>query len=234
MAIGYVSPIPPGGGGGPHTHTPGQAGADPAGTAAVAAAAHASAGDPHPQYATTAALGTEAGARAASDAALDDRLTALEEAPAGGGNPLIRAHGYVRSGDVVPQATASWAPLVGGPTFTIAATVGDEIEFRWSGLLQNGSGLFYDVAVVVNGLPVRYASSGEAVPAAEGDPGLYPDSGFRAVPGLGFTFTAQAGDLDDGGIRIGFAVKNPNGVGRVFAGVFYPLRWALTNYGAAA
>ena len=44
----------------PHATTAAQVGADPAGTAAAAVAAHAAAADPHPQYALISALGTAA------------------------------------------------------------------------------------------------------------------------------------------------------------------------------
>lgn len=95
------------------------------------------------------------------------------------------------------------------------------------------SGGFFDLAILVSGIPVRYASSGGPTPALEGDPALYPDTGFRGVNGLSWAQVVEPGDLDAGTVTIGFAVINPNGGGKIYAHPDYPLRWRLANYGPA-
>ncbi|GIE46193.1 hypothetical protein [Actinoplanes lobatus] len=151
---------------------------------------------------------------------------------ASGGGSVAVASGYVSSGDITPQTTASWAALTGGPTASIAAAVGDVIEFSWAALTDDATGLFWDIAVLVSGVPVRYASTGTGTPAIEGDPSLYPDSTFRPQAGLGMVVTVESGDLSGGNITFGWAVLNPSGGGKLFAGAAYPLRWRVANYGS--
>lgn len=150
----------------------------------------------------------------------------------GGGSTVAVDGGYVTSGDVVPQTTATWAALTGGPTFAIDAAVGDYILFEWSALKQPISGLFWDTCVLVSGAPVRYGATGTSTHGVEGDPGLYPDtSTFRPHMDLGIAFTAEAGDISGGQVTIGIAVINSSGGGKLFCGTNYPLRWNLTNFG---
>lgn len=152
--------------------------------------------------------------------------------PSGGGSSITVAHGYVTSGDVTPQAAASFTPLTGGPTFSIAAVAGDRVEFEWSALKQPTSGLFWDVCVLVGGSAVRFASSGSATPSIEGDPSLYPDvASFRPHGNLGMILTCASGDLSGGDVTFGIAVIAPGGAGKLFASTNYPLRYRIVNYG---
>jgi hypothetical protein len=153
--------------------------------------------------------------------------------PSGGGASIVHAHGYVTSGNITPQNTGgAWAALTGGPTFTIAAAVDDEICFEWAGLSERNLSTFYDACVLVGGSPVRYASSGSGTAAVEGDPGYYPDvPSFLGHAGP-FSFTAESGDISGGNVTIGFAVKS-GGSGQLFASTSFPLRYTLTNYGGS-
>ncbi|GGN40493.1 hypothetical protein FHR83_007026 [Actinoplanes campanulatus] len=161
----------------------------------------------------------------------DSTAAAGDHTHAGGGTVAI-AHGYVTTGDVTPQTIGSWAALTGGPTFSIAAVAGDAVEFSWAGLQATATGLFWDLCVLVDGSPVRYASTGTGTPAIEGDPGLYPDSAFRSKPGLGMVVTCESGDLSGGTITFGFAILNPSGGGKLYAGAAYPLRYRVANWGS--
>lgn len=165
-------------------------------------------------------------------AAIDGRLDDLEAAP-GGGSSVQVDFGHVTSGSVTPQTTASFAAVTGGPTASIAAAVGDKVEFSWSGLLDNASGLFYDICVIVGGAAVRYASSGTSTPAVEGDPGMYQDTvDFRPQNTLGMALTVASGDLSGGTITFGLAVLNPSGGGQIYASTAFPWRWMIRNYGS--
>jgi len=197
-----------------HTHADGGGAGDPAGTAATLDAAHVAASDPHPIYLTKAEA---------------DLLYA--GIGGGGGGGISTARGYVTTGDIIPQQTASFAIVTGAPVFSIAAAAGDEIVFLWSGLLSFRSSQFYDLCVIASGVPVRYASSGTSTAAVEGDPGLYPDPAFKPKSGA-FAFVATSGDISGGQVTIGFATLNPGGAGgKIYAGTAYPLRWHLANNG---
>lgn len=150
-----------------------------------------------------------------------------------GGSSLAIAHGYVTAaGIVTPQTTASWAALTGGPTASIAAAEGDTVEFSWSALLDDASGLYFDTAIIVSGSPVRYASTGTGTAAIEGDPGLYLDANFRPQFGLGMVRTLASGDISGGVVTFGIAVLNPSGGGKLYASTDYPFRYRLINYGS--
>ena len=142
--------------------------------------------------------------------------------------------GYVTSGNVTPQNTSgAWAALTGGPTFTIAAAIGDEIVFDWAALQQRNLTTFYDACVLVGGSPVRFASSGGATAAAEGDPGWYPDAPSCLGHAGPFALTAASGDISGGNVTIGFAVKSA-GSGLLYASTSFPLRYRLVNSGPSA
>jgi hypothetical protein len=156
-------------------------------------------------------------------------------APSGGGGAtIVHTHGYVTSGDITPQNTSSaWQLLTGGPAFTIAAAVGDEICFEFAALTERNLSTFYDLAVIVSAAAVIYASSGTGTAAVEGDPGDYPDvPSFLGHAGP-FAFTATSDHISGGNITIGFAVKS-GGSGKLFASASFPLRYRLVNYGPTA
>lgn len=151
----------------------------------------------------------------------------------GGGSSVTVSHGYVKTGNVTPQTTASFAAVTGGPTGAIPAAVGDTVEFHFAALIDLGaSGCFFDICVLVGGAAVRYASSGGAAAAVEGDPGMYGDTtDYRPQNGLGMVLEVESGDLEGGNVTFGLAVINPGGGGSVFASNSFPFRWRCINYG---
>jgi hypothetical protein len=150
----------------------------------------------------------------------------------GGGSSISIAHGYVTSGDVTPQTTASWAVMTSSPTFSIAAVEGDVVTVDWTALIDPVSNMFLDLAVIVSGAVTKYAATGTSSNGVEGDPGLYPDvPAFFPSRGLGMTVVCASGDLSGGNITFGFAVINPNGGGKLYASANYPLRYRIVNYG---
>lgn len=152
--------------------------------------------------------------------------------PAGGGGSLTVAHGYIKTGDVTPQTTASWAAMTGGPTFSIAASVGDVVTADWTALIDYVSNMFLDLVVLVSGAPVRYAATGTSSSPIEGDPGLYFDvPAFFPTRGYGMTLEVESGDLSGGNVTFGFAVINPNGGGKLYASTAYPFRYRALNLG---
>jgi hypothetical protein len=169
-------------------------------------------------------------------AALDVRVTALEEAPGGGGGTTMQVRrAIVTSGSLTAQNTSGgWAVLTGGPTLTIPAVAGDYISAEIMGvLIQPNSGTFYELAVI-NGTPVRYGSTGTSTPAVEGDPALYPDAAFQGRGGPVLDFVAQAGDINAGNITIGIAVNSTaSGSRTLYASAAFPLRWRVINHGQA-
>jgi hypothetical protein len=152
--------------------------------------------------------------------------------PSGGGSSITLAHGYITTGDVTPQTTASWAVMTSSPTFSIAAVEGDVVTVDWTALIDPVSAMFLDLCVIVSGAVTKYAATGTSSNGVEGDPGLYPDvPAFHPSRGYGMTVTCASGDLSGGNITFGFAVINPNGGGKLYASTNYPLRYRIVNYG---
>jgi hypothetical protein len=210
--------------------------------------AHVAAADPHTQYLLEATATTKGDLLVATGSAAvarlgvgtDGQVLTADAAQAGGvrwatpsgvgggGSARYVRHGYVTSGNITPQNTGgAWALLSGGPTFTVPASVGSEIEFDFTALMQTNSSTFYDPVVIVGGAAVRYASTGGASAAVEGDPGLYHDTTFPRKAGP-FNFTAESGDISGGNVTVGIAVKS-GGAGVLYAGTAFPLRWKLTS-----
>lgn len=164
---------------------------------------------------------------------LQEQIDGIDGGGGGGGAPVTVVNGYVSTGNVVPQNTSGAVQLLtGGPTFAIAAAVGDRVRCDVAYLTERNINTFYDLAVIVAAAGVRYATTGTGTPPIEGDPGMYPDQpSFQGRPGP-FCFTVEAGDLAGGNVTIGFAVKSTGG-GQLFASTAFPLRYTLTNYGEA-
>jgi len=176
-----------------------------------------------------------AGLQAALDA-LQAQIDDLEPGGGGGGGtPVTIVSGRVSSGNVSTFNTSgSVALLTGGPTFSIAAAVGDRVRLDWAALIQKASSTYWDVCVIVSGAGVRYCTTGTSTPGVEGDPGMYPDtSTYQGRPGP-FSFTVESGDLSGGNVTFGFAIKSDNTAGVLFANTAFPLRYTMTNYGAAS
>jgi hypothetical protein len=176
----------------------------------------------------TALTGVE-DALEAADAALDGRVTALEDAPAGGGSALVVRRGKVTSGNLTFPVAGAWVAVPGSPELVVPAAVGDYVEFSLPSMLGNFSVNFGDLAVRVGGALVRYLSTGTNTPATEGAPAFYGDQGFDRTSPV-FEFVVEAGDLEGGNVTVVFATQGSGG-GTVYASTDYPLKWRALNYG---
>jgi hypothetical protein len=100
-------------------------------------------------------------------------------------------------------------------------------------LVDPASSTFIELAVVgAAAALVRFSSTGTGTPAVEGDPAFYPDTANFAAYGGVFDFVAVSDDIVSGDVTVCFAV-NSAGVGTIYAGTAYPLRWRVVNHGAA-
>lgn len=157
-------------------------------------------------------------------------LTIAASGGGGGGTAPTFARGVIDNGDVTPGVTAAWTPMV-GMAFPIAAVSGDNVEININGLINQTATAFFDLAVIVGGSIVRYASTGTSSPtaASEGDPSIYPINGASLRPLDGFMSLAVApGDLSGGNVTFALAYKG-DAAGKVFASTNYPLRWRARN-----
>lgn len=151
----------------------------------------------------------------------------------GGGTSPIVVHAVVTSGNLTAAAHAGWT-LLSGFTASIAASVGDEVEFVLTALFDLNASRTdkFELVNIVSGAIVRYASTGTSSPSAanDGDPAISNASvQFLGVTGLPMTITVESGDLDGGNVVFGIAHKGAGG-GKVFAdGATYPLRWRARN-----
>jgi hypothetical protein len=148
----------------------------------------------------------------------------------GGGTAPTFARDIVTSGNVAISADASWTP-VAGLTLAIPAAIGDNVSLDLACLISHTASSFYELAVLVGGSPVRYASTGTASPAggAEGDPSMYPLAGGALHPLSTFMdFTVESGDLSGGNVT--FALMHlGSGGGQVYASTAFPFRWRARN-----
>lgn len=165
--------------------------------------------------------------------ALDVRVTAIEDAPGGGGTPATFARGYLNGTgtDVTVPTDAAWAPVT-GISWSIPAAAGDDVSTTVRLLIDvtTGGTDYFDLAVIVAGAPVRCASSGTATPSAEGDPALYPSTSVRFRGSqTGMDFTVQAGDLAAGNVTFGLIHKGGAGAAKVYRSDAFPLRWSARN-----
>lgn len=221
-------------------------------SATAADAAHVAASDPHTGYlresvltakgslyvATASATVTEIGIGTNGQVLTADstQTPGLKWAtPSGGGGSAITVvRRKVTSGDIVPQNNSgSWAALTGGPSLSIAAAVGDYVEFEIVDGMYDPQGTFMDLAVQAGGVLVRYMGSDTSTPLAEGAPAFYGLPGTFRGYGPTFEFVVTSGDIDTGAVKVVFAV-NSNATGKLYASTNYPLKWRAINYGAVS
>jgi hypothetical protein len=169
-------------------------------------------------------------ATAAYAAELGDRVSELEDAPAGGGGSTVQVFSdYIKTGDVPVAEHGTWA-AVEGAQWSVPAAVGAKLNTTVRLLLDvgNQAACLFDLAVIGAGATiVRVASSGDATTTAEGDPALYPSTNVRFRGSeTGMDFVAEAGDISGGNVTFGFIHKG--GTGKVYASPEYPLRWSAT------
>lgn len=190
-------------------------------------------GDPVAGIDRSGNMFAEGNVRIDGDMTIGGALVVAGQAVTPGGAFTTTGDTYVTSGDVtLANVGATWT-AVPGLTISIAAAAGDRIRITPKFLFQPGAN-FLDMAVrgAANAL-VRYASTGAAAPAVEGDPSMYNNpSTYRCQCGGEWTFTAAAGDIVGGLVTIVLATSGTGG-GVVFMGANYPFRWCLDNYGAA-
>jgi hypothetical protein len=161
---------------------------------------------------------------------LDDRVTALEDAPGGGGTAATITRARVTSGDVTVSADAAWTP-VAGLSLAVPAVVGDNVTIDVACLISHTDSSFYELAVLVGGSPVRYASTGTSSPAGagEGDPSMYPLAGSTLHPLSTFMdLQVEGGDLSGGTVTFALMHKGSGG-GKVYASTQFPFRWTARN-----
>lgn len=165
-------------------------------------------------------------------ATYDDGSGTLTIAASGGGGGAAPtfSRGHVVSGNVAIGADASWTPVT-GLTIAIAAAEGDNVSLELACLISHTDSSFYELAVLVGGSPVRYASTGTSSPAGgnEGDPSMYPLAGGALHPlSTWMDFEVEAGDLSGGNVT--FALMHlGSGGGQVYASSAFPFRWRARN-----
>lgn len=96
---------------------------------------------------------------------------------------------------------AAWTDVSTSLDMTIAAQVGDDIEYGISGILSAGGGgtnHHFDVATIVSAAPVNYFSNGTVTPAAGGVSGWYAASASEALLSGSVMYTIVSGDLASG------------------------------------
>jgi hypothetical protein len=156
-------------------------------------------------------------------------------APAAGGASFEIVEARITSGDFTPPNTSgNWAKpgdangLSTAFRLTITdAQVGDWVEIGLRGMRNDTTSALYDFAVQVGSSIVRYLSSGTSTPSIEGDPSMYPVSGFRPHAGVPAGFVVTSGDLDGGQVRFVLANKTA-GAGTFYASANYPF-WMVAK-----
>lgn len=137
------------------------------------------------------------------------------------------------SGNIVTSSTGgAWALLTGSPEYAIDAAANDRIRIGWSGLINPGSGTFWDLVVVSSAPAIRrYVATDSSTAADEGNPALYFSTSFRTSGLMGFV-TVQAGDLISGQIKFRWAILH-GAASTIYLSSGYPGVVELWNMGPA-
>jgi hypothetical protein len=164
----------------------------------------------------------------AADADLDVRVTALEGA-SGGGSTVTCTRGHIADVDAMVPEAAAWT-AVAGIQWVIPAPVGASLSTTARFLVDMTTQAtdFFDVAVLVDGVIVRTASTDTNIPATEGDPALYPSPNVRFRGSeSGIDFQVEAEDRDgSGNVTIGLIHRGGTGNAKVYATPTFPFRWS--------
>lgn len=147
----------------------------------------------------------------------------------GGGGGVVVARGYYSGGNPTMPNNAAFQVLPGTEA-AIAAVAGDDVEWVPSFMWAPTTSQFLELAVIVGGVPVRYASTGTNTGGVEGDPALYPDPGTYRSAAPVFSLEVEPGDLDGGEVNFAIVSKG-NGTGTFFSSASFPFRWTAKNYG---
>lgn len=120
-------------------------------------------------------------------------------------------HAYARVGPITTTAgpcgmTGDWTLTPVGWRGSVAARVGDLVE--WSPAIVLGGGpAVLDLAAVIGGTAVRYASTGTGTPAERGHAGLFSqgDPGTTRLPAL--KWFVREGDLASGTLTLSLVYR---------------------------
>lgn len=120
-------------------------------------------------------------------------------------------YAYTRVGPITTTAgpcgmTGAWTLTPTGWRGTVAARPGDLVEWSPAVVLGGGPAVL-DLAAVVGGAAVRYASSGTVTPAERGHAGLFSqgDPGTTRLPAL--KWRVLEGDLASGTLTLALAYR---------------------------
>lgn len=159
-----------------------------------------------------------------------DHFNVLDQS---GGVSVVKARGYVATGDLTSTNVGSTWTQWGALAFAIAAAVGDYVEFEPSFMYKEASSTNIDVAVKVSGSFVRFASSGTGTAAVEGDPSTYYEAEtYRTANGAFMDLVVEAGDLDGGNVTFAMVYKGTGTAAILYASSNFPFRYRIRNYGA--
>lgn len=167
-------------------------------------------------------------------AASPDATKFLNEAgafavPAGGGGTIYVRENRVESGSITLNLGSGAFNLITGPILTIPAAVDDYIELGGISCMIQSGNAYLDVAVVVSGAGVRYASSNTGTPKNEGWPPLYTSPNtYRTSMGV-WGFKATSGDISGGNVVMRLAMRGTTGL--LYAEPTYPFVWTVRNFG---
>lgn len=128
-----------------------------------------------------------------------------------GGTGTGGVHAYARVGPITTTAgpcgmTGEWTLTPDVWRGTVSAAVGHLVEWSPAVVLGGGPAVL-DLAAVVGGTAVRYASTGTAAPAQRGHAGLFSqgDPGTTRLPAL--KWRVQEGDLANGMLTLALVYR---------------------------
>lgn len=101
------------------------------------------------------------------------------------------------------QCPSGWQPIIG-------AAVGHIVTWT-PAVLAAGPPAALDLAAIVNGAPVRYASTGTATPAPLGHGGMYSQGDWGTVRLPTLHWVVRAGDLHNGLLTLALMYRNQGG-----------------------
>lgn len=142
---------------------------------------------------------------------------------------------YITSGNTnpLPNTSGSWVEL--NPSkyrVTLTADAGDLVVVSLDMAYDpQGAGQVMDFAILVDGTPVRYSSSGTATPATNGDPALSYGAGSARTTGYSRIFVVQSGDVSAGVVTFSMMTKGTGTAGTVFSSTAVPMIVNMLNHG---
>lgn len=162
---------------------------------------------------------------------LDARVSAIEQAAGG----ALKGYGSTGRLGLTFGPFGNSGPWVMCPPAyraTTTAAVDDVVEWIPELLVNLGADSEHDLAAIVGGQPVRYASSGTSVGHLNGHGGMYLSrSGQFATSFPSMVWHVQAGDLDNGTLTLALMYRD-TGSGNTIGSAAYPSSIiSLLNWG---